>query len=156
MNLHKINANRGVSLLEVLMSIGIMFILGSVSISVFSQLANSSSIDRDVGIVVSYIEKARNMAVNSENSLEHGILFETHKVSVFKNTSYSLARLEASYDIPNKTKISRINLSRGVTSLYFAKLTGTPSATGTIVMSLSNNSEPRTITIYGTGVIDVQ
>lgn len=143
-------------MIEILASIAIMFLLGSMSIRVFSDLANSSSLDKDVSIVVSYIDKARADAINSVLSLPHGVKFETNKVSTFKNTSYSVSNLESYYDIPSKTRISSINLTGGATSLYFNKLTGVPSVTGTIVVSLANGNATKTITIYGTGVIDVE
>ncbi len=154
--MRKYSRNKGITLIEILSSIAIMLILGSISISVFSRLANTTSLDRDVSIVASYIEKARTEAINSVDSLAHGVKFETNKVTVFKNTSYSLANLETYYDIPGKTIISDISLSGGATSLYFNKLTGAPNVTGTITLSLSDGTSDRSITIYATGIIDIQ
>lgn len=148
--------NKGISIIEVLATVAILSVLSTVSVSVFSGLANSTSLNRDASIVASYMDKARAQAINSVNSLPHGVKLETQKISVFKNTSYSLANLEAYYDIPGKSKILSINLTGGVTSFYFNKLTGVPSAVGTVVMSLADGSETKTITIYGTGVIDVE
>lgn len=152
----KIKANAGISLMEILIGIAIMLILGSVSISVIANLSNSVSLDRDANVVASYIDKARTMAINSVDNVEHGVRFETNKVTVFKTTSYSVANTEAAYDIPTKSEISSINLSGGGTSFYFNKLTGTPSKSGNIVLSLEDGSETKTITIYATGIVDIQ
>lgn len=148
--------NKGITIIEILASIAIMLILGSVSISVFSRLSNTTSLDRDVTIIASYIEKAHTMAINSVDSLVHGVKFETNRITVFKNTSYSVANTEAYYDIPNKSEISAINLAGGGSSVYFNKLTGAPNVTGTIVVSLRDGSASKTITIYATGIIDIQ
>lgn len=156
LNMKKHSNSRGITLVEILASIAIMFILGSISISVFSSLSNTTSLDRDVAIVASYIEKAHTMAINSVDSLEHGIKFETNKVTVFKSTSYSVANTEVYYEIPGKSEISAINLSGGATSVYFNKLTGAPNVTGSVVVSLVDGSASKTITIYATGIVDIQ
>jgi hypothetical protein len=119
-------------------------------------LSNTTSLDRDVTVVASYIEKARTEAINSVNSLEHGVKFETNKITVFKNTSYSVSNTEIVYDIPGKSEISAINLTGGATSIYFNKLTGTPNVTGTVTVSLTDGSSSRVITIYATGIVDIQ
>lgn len=154
--MRKFSRNKGITLIEILASIAIMLLLGSISISVFSRLANTTSLDRDVSIVASYIEKARTEAINSVDSLVHGVKFETNKVTVFKNTRYSLANEEVYYDIPGKTIISNISLAGGATSIYFNKLTGSPNVTGTITLALFDGTSERFITIYATGIIDIQ
>jgi Tfp pilus assembly protein FimT len=152
----KIKTNTGISLMEILIGISIMLILGSVSISVIANLSNSVSLDRDTNIVASYIDKARTMAINSVDDVEHGVRFETNRVTVFKTTNYSVANTEATYEIPTKSEISSISLVGGGTSFYFNKLTGTPSKSGNVVLSLKNGSETKTITIYATGIVDIQ
>lgn len=138
------------------MVIAIVGILTRMSVSLFARLANSTSVDRDVSVVASYIERARTLSINSVSSVVHGIKFQTNTVTVFKTSTYSVANTESTYAIPSKSKISSINLTGGATSIYFDKLTGVPSATGTITMMLYDNTNPRTITIYGTGVVDIQ
>lgn len=142
--------------MEVLIGIAIMGILGSVSISIFAGLSNSTSLDRDVNIIASYIDKARTMSINSVDSLEHGVKFETNKITVFKTTTYSVANTKSYYDVPPKSNISSIILSGGGSSLYFNKLTGAPDKTGTVVVSLADGSKTKTITIYATGIVDIQ
>ena len=148
--------NLGITIIELLAAVAIMGILGAVSVSVFSKLANNSSLDRDVTIINSYIEKARTESINSVNSLEHGIKFEANKITVFKSVTFSAGNTETYYDIPGKSRISAINLTGGATTVYFNKLTGAPSVTGTVVVSQTNGSETRTITIYATGIVDIQ
>lgn len=152
----KILKNRGITVLEVLMSIAIMGILGAMSVSVFSGLANSISLDKDASNIVSYIDKARTEAINSIDSVEHGVFFETKKVTIFRTTTYSVANAESYYDVSNKSNITSISLTGGATSLYFNKLTGAASKTGSIVVTSADGSKTKTITIYATGVIDIQ
>ena len=148
--------NKGISILEVLISIAILSILGGLSISVFSRLSNSTSLDRDATITLSYINKARTKAINSVNSTPHGIKLETNKVSIFSGTSYLIANVEDFYSIPYTASISSINLSNASTELYFNELTGTPSATGTITLSGTNTDTTKVIIIYATGLAEIQ
>jgi len=148
--------NRGISIIEILIGISIIAILSSVSISVFSGLSHNVSLDRDANIVASYIDRARTASINSVDSMEHGVFFETHKVTVFKSSTYSVANTELYYDIPSKSVISDISLTDGVSSIYFDKLTGAPNQTGTIVVSSSDGTNSKTITIYATGIVDIQ
>lgn len=148
--------NKGITIIEILMSIAILGVLGAASVSVFSGLANSISLDKDVSNIVSYIDKAKTESINSVNSLEHGVFFETKKVTVFKTTTYNVSNIETSYDVSGKSNISAITLTGGATSLYFNKLTGAASKTGTITVTSADGTKTKTITIYATGVIDIQ
>lgn len=148
--------NQGISILEVVVSIAILSILGALSVAVFSNLANSTSLDRDATITLSYINKARTMAINSVDSVAHGVKLETNKISVFSGTTYQVANVEDSYSLPSSSSISSINLSNAGTELYFNKLTGAPSVTGTITLSGANAGTTKVITIYATGLTEIQ
>lgn len=150
------NFSKGISLIELLMVIAIAGILISVSISVFSSLSNSQSLDRDVANVLSYIEKARAEAINSEDGVEHGVQFASSTIKVFSGTNFLSANVESTYNIPFASQISVINLSNSTTTLYFAKLTGNASATGSITISRISGGASKTIVIYATGITEIQ
>jgi hypothetical protein len=84
------------------------------------------------------------------------VKFESHKITVFKSSTFSTSNSIEFYDVPTKTIISDIHLTGSATTVYFDKLTGVPSATGTITLSQANGSQSKNIIIYGTGIIDVQ
>lgn len=146
----------GLSVIEILMTIAIAGILMVVSVSVFSSLSNSQSLDRDAQNVRSQIEKARTMAINSVDGVEHGVKFTSSKIEVFSGTVYNANNVEAHYDIPAKSTISSIALTGGATELYFAKLTGNASKSGTVVVSPASGGTGKTISIYATGISEIQ
>ena len=150
------NKKRGISIIEILISIGIIAILSSVSVYVFARLAQNISLDRDANVVVSYIDKARTMSINSVDSIEHGVYFEANKVTVFNSTAYSPSNIDSYYDIPAKSVITSIDLTGGASALYFDKLTGAPNNSGTITLTSSDGTESKLITIYATGIVDIQ
>lgn len=147
---------KGISLVEILIAVSILSVFSSLSISIFSRLANTSTFEKDIGSAISFIDRAREEAVTALNNVSHSVFFTRDKVGIFKTTSYSPSNLESTYSLSGKSYISHISLSNGTTTLYFEKLTGYPSATGTITFSLFDNSQSKIVTIYGTGVVDVQ
>lgn len=148
--------NRGFTIFEVLISIAIIVIIGSISVSVFSRLSNSTSLDKDAHIVLSYIEKARAMAINSVDAVEHGVKFDTNSVKIFSGTAYNVSNIETDYNLPGSATISAINLSPAGSEVFFEKLTGNASATGTITVLSSKNGSTKVINIYGTGLAEIQ
>ena len=155
-NSYKLKAAQGFSAIEILTTIAIVGILIAISVSVFSSLSNSQSLDRDAQSVLSYIEKARTMAINSVDGVEHGVKFTASSIEVFSGTVYYADNVESSYDIPAKYTISDISLTGGATELYFAKLTGNASKSGTVTVSPAAGGADKTIVIYGTGISEIQ
>lgn len=148
--------NKGISLIEILFTIAIAGILIAVSVSVFSNLSNSKSLERDAQNVLSMMEKARTMSINSIGGVEHGVQVASTTAKVFSGTLFQSGNVEATYSIPAVDVISAIHLSNGTTTLYFAKLTGNASATGTISISRASGGSTKTIIIYGTGISEIQ
>lgn len=148
----------GFTVIELLISFVILGILVAISVAVFSRLANSSSLERDAQSVLSMVEKARTMAINSVGGKEHGIKFSTNKVEIFSGTAYvaSPSNVEATYNLPSKSTITSTILTGGVSSLYFEKLTGNASRSGSVTISPASGGAGKTIVIYGTGISEIQ
>ncbi len=112
------------------------------------QILKSSSED-----IVSVLNKARSETLASLNSLQYGVHFEQNRIIIFSGTTY--AANDASNEIINISSpgtISTISLTGGATELYFNRLSGTASKTGSIVVSIgSNENLSKTITISSAG-----
>ncbi len=145
--------NRGFSALEIIITISISFILTAISVSMFSRLSNNTSLDKDANIVLSYISRARSAAIDSKDALAHGVKFASTTVYIYSGTTYPGTHSE-SYNLLSGANISSLSLSNRSTSFYFNKLTGTPSATGTV--TVSRNGSSKSIIIYATGVSEIQ
>ncbi|MFA6050158.1 MAG: prepilin-type N-terminal cleavage/methylation domain-containing protein [Candidatus Paceibacterota bacterium] len=145
---------KGITLIELLVAISITTIITAISVSVFSGLSNSTSLDRDANIILSYVTKARTKAIDSVDSLAHGVSFASTSVKVFAGTTLSAASVSESYTLRGAARISTVNLTNATSSFYFNKLTGNPSATGSITVTLAGES--KTIVIYATGIAEIQ
>lgn len=151
----KYKKNRGISIIEVLVVIAIMGILTSISVSVFRSLANNESLDKETEIILSYINRTRSNAINSLNLEEQGVVFASSSVKIYYGNNPLANSTSTTYTLSSHNIISNVDLSNNLTNFYFYKLSGEPSATGTITIQNSDGQQ-KTIVIYGTGLSDVQ
>lgn len=145
--------NKGFSIVEMLVAVSILVIIAALSVSVFSRISNGSSLEKESQIILSMVTKARTESINSVNDTTHGIKFTGSSVALFRGTTYSVSNVESVYNLQSTT-LSNISLTGGVSELYFKKLTGNPSASGSVTVSTGDTS--KIMTIYGTGLAEIQ
>lgn len=146
---------KGISVIEVLLTIAILGILTSISVGIFSSLANSQSLDKETEIIISYINKARNNSINSLDFMAHGVSFASSTVTVFYGTNPQTAPTSTVYTLSPRETIWNVAFSNSQSYLYFNKLTGKPNTTGTLKVKHASGVE-KVITIYATGFVEVQ
>ena len=140
---------RGFTTLELIIAISILFILGGISIFGMSNISKKSYLSSDVETVKSAFLKARTMSINGVDGIEHGIYLSSTSVTVFKGINIIGATTDSVYNLKHGV-ISSVSFSNTTTSLYFNKITGSPSASGSLVLSGENSST--TIKIYASGI----
>ncbi len=149
---------RAFTIIEVLISIAILALLLGISMTIFQAMTKQQSLDRDVETAGSYLLRARNQTITGEDGLQYGVHFASTSVTLFKGTTYNSATTSNIVsNFRNPTYMHSINLTGGVYDVYFKKLSGAPSATGTIIYRLSSASTTqKLINIYGSGLVEVQ
>lgn len=149
---------KGFTLLEIILVLGLMIIISVISVKSFFTLREKHSIQKDADSIVSIIEKTKNLSSNRKNDSAYGIKFSSSSVIAYSGSSYETGNKISEYNLEKTVTISNISLytSSGIiqTEIDFAKITGNPNATGTIM--LSSPSYSRIVTIYGTGIIEVK
>ncbi len=151
------NSKKGFSLYEIIIAIAIAGIITALGGTVFFDLAGKQSLDKDTTTALSYIEKARMLTINSANATTYGIKFASSTVTIFPGTSYASATASNTvFTLSGRTTISSVSLSNSTTTFYFQRLTGMPTATGTITFKQVNGTSTKQILISGTGLAEVQ
>jgi prepilin-type N-terminal cleavage/methylation domain-containing protein len=153
---------RGFTLIEFAFTLAISAVILSLTVTTFINVSNLQALDRGVEAIAGHIIKARNKTINSQGAGQFGVKLATNTVTVFQGTTYSATATTTNFvfDLPSKMQMSS-NLMKTngsvVTSFYFEPISGKPTATGTIQYQLiSDPTNIRTITIYGSGLIETQ
>ncbi len=148
---------KGITLMEVLVVIAIIIILVTVAAPQFLKIRNTQILKGTGEDVMSLLAKARSQTMASLNSTEYGVHFASNQIVLFSGTVYNQNNASNEIDtISSRATISNISLTGGAVDVYFNRLSGTASSTGTITISISSDlSLAKTITISGTGGVSI-
>lgn len=147
----------GFTLVEMLVVLVLLAIVFQISITSFFSITKQQNLDKDVETAYSYLLRARNQTINGEGNSVYGVHFASSSVSLFKGSTYSVASTTASFSFANKSYLSSINLTGGTYDVYFQKITGQPSATGTLIYKIGSiSTAQKTLNVHASGLVEVQ
>ncbi len=145
---------KGITIIELVVVLAIIGVIVAVVFPRFAQIRENQVLKNGVADVLSSIDKARGETLSSLNSSEYGVHFQSDKVVIFKGKVFSAG--DANNETVSLTTPSAItNVTLGGISgasgdIYFNRLFGAPSATGTVTVATPSFS--KIITISATGV----
>ncbi len=136
------------------MVIAVIALMAAIVLPQFGRTRENQVLKSGVEDILSSIDKARGRTLSSVDSSEYGVHFQSDKVIIFKGTVYSESDPNnESISIVSPAAISNVTLngSSGTSgNLYFNRLSGTPSKTGTVTIATANFSKVITISATGT------
>ncbi|USN87371.1 MAG: prepilin-type N-terminal cleavage/methylation domain-containing protein [Candidatus Nomurabacteria bacterium] len=143
----------GFTLIELLVTLLLMTLLALWSFSSLKeyrdlQIARSNALE-----ISSLIKEARQKTLSAETDTQFGVHVATSSITVFEGASYNPSD-------PNNLTFTflRTNLltqlSDSSSDIMFARLTGVPSATGTIAVGDTALNSTTTITIQEAGLVE--
>jgi prepilin-type N-terminal cleavage/methylation domain-containing protein len=145
--------NRGFSLLEILLVVGIMGVLAAVIAFPLSSFHRAQKIRGATADVSSLVQQAQSLTLASHDSLQYGVHLTTTTATLFSGTTY----------IANAASNRVTTLPSGVTATWslqgsgadiiFERLTGETNQYGTITLSLSSPTLSRIITVSKLGSV---
>ncbi len=151
---------KGISALEIIIVISVIGILSAIILPNLSKFRDEQALATTTADIVSLLNEARVSTLSSINSSQYGVHFESSRAVLFAGTSFTepnATNKEISFSsvvtIPTSGGIS---IAGGGSNIVFHRLTGGPTAYGTITIQLkSNSSRQKTITIGKTGLVSV-
>ncbi|MCR4334584.1 MAG: type II secretion system GspH family protein [Patescibacteria group bacterium] len=130
---------KGFTIIEILVGIGILVIVATLSVSSFFGYSQKEILDKSVLKIESLLEEAR--------SAGYGVHFSSNQINFFNGNNEE-------YILPNSIVINVELIDEG-NDIIFDKIAGTTDQYGTITVSLSTNADlKKTIIIYKTGLIE--
>ncbi len=153
------NSNRtGFTVVEVLMVVLILGLIMSTTISMFSGIKSIQTLEKDTENIASYLEKARNQTINAKNNSVFSVRIASTTVTLFEGATFvNGSSTNQVYTLTSGVVLQSYTFNPATTTITFQKMTGKPSATGTIMYRLSNNaSSTKAVTIHGSGLIEVR
>ncbi|KKT01029.1 MAG: hypothetical protein UV76_C0003G0005 [Candidatus Nomurabacteria bacterium GW2011_GWA2_43_15] len=148
---------RGMTIVELLVVIAVLGIIFSIVLPQFSKTREMQTQKSAVGDVLSVLERARSQTLASVDSSEYGVRFQSDRVIIFKGKIFSVDDVNnQTINITAPANISNVTLG-GISGdsgdMYFNRLSGMPSKTGTVTVSTTSYS--KIITISATGASSV-
>jgi prepilin-type N-terminal cleavage/methylation domain-containing protein len=145
----------GFTLVETLMVVAITVIVATIAFFSFSGYGSMEAISKDQGRVVSVLEKARALTLDSYNSSVYGVHFAANTVTVFAGAAYSPADpANIVTNLSPKVYIKNVSLAGGGSDIIFNRLSGETNQPGTTTLALvSASTTTSTIVVYGTGLV---
>ena len=143
----------GFTLLEIIVVVAILGIILLTVLPQFSKSRETQVLNSAVGDVLSSLNQARAQTLASLDSSSYGVHFQADKVIIFKGAVFSaedpdnqaVAILEPA--MIEDVTLNGVGGSSG--ELYFARISGSPSKSGTVTLATPNAF--RIITISATG-----
>lgn len=141
--------NNGFTLLEVLLSVTILTMLTGISLPILASLNNRNDLDITTQTIAMQLRRAQSYARGMSQDSAWGVRVQSGSSTLFKGASY--ATRDTGYD--EQTTLPSTIVPSGLGETVFSKLSGTPSATGTVTLTLQTNNEVRTVTLNAKGMV---
>jgi type IV fimbrial biogenesis protein FimT len=146
----KMNPTRGFTLMEIVTAITIVLILLGIGIGTFYRQRSTSQIKPIADGIVAILEHAKADAVAGKNGSNFGVNFGSTTYTYFSGSSYNASDPNNLVNTISSQFVINDTIAGG-SSIIFARLSGTPSATGTITVSDTQDSSDTKIVSVGSG-----
>ncbi len=141
----KINLKQGFSFIEMIISLSLLVMISTLIFFSFNSLNNKQSLDKQVDFIKSSINQTRTNAINSKNGTDQ----------IFTFASSSITYNQQVFNLDNSVYLS--SYTTGTKDITFSRITGFPSATGTLVYKLQKGGTviaTSSIIINNLGIIE--
>ncbi|KKP85874.1 hypothetical protein A3B84_01125 [Candidatus Nomurabacteria bacterium RIFCSPHIGHO2_02_FULL_35_13] len=147
---------KGISVIEMLVTVAIIGILVTIALPQFSKMKENQVFKNAIEEIMSALHNAQSQSLASTNSSEYGVYFQPDLIVIFKGKTFSPESTDNTINIIPPANISNVFLdgnSSTTGDIYFQRLSGAPSKTGTVTVSTPSYS--KIITISVTGAVSV-
>jgi len=139
--------NSGFTILEIMITSILITSIAALGLAVGFDVYRSSTLSAERDLLVSAMQKARNLAMDNVGESDHGLYIENDKHTIFQGSSYATRDEQYDLVIVNSPRFT----SSGTVEFVFEELSGDGIKAGTtyltdesgVTRSISVNSEGR-------------
>ncbi|MDO8571611.1 MAG: hypothetical protein Q7R79_02945 [bacterium] len=139
---------RGVTLLETLLIVAAIAILAGIAFPVSQIFQTRNDLDVAATNTIQTLRRAQVLSQGVSSDSQWGVKAQSGQLTLFKGSSYASRDIASDELFDSAPSI----IPSSLTEVVFQKLTGIPTATGTLLLTSSTN-ETRTILINSKGSI---
>lgn len=145
---------RGFTLIEIVVVFAILGMLMSVSAMALQNMYRDSAMKTSTNAVYRALTDARNRTLASEGDTVYGVMVSTTSVTRFLGSTFSTGAAGNEVFIFEAGVTATSSLISGGIPIVFARLTGEPSAIGSIFIRDSLGNATNTLHIYTSGLVE--
>jgi prepilin-type N-terminal cleavage/methylation domain-containing protein len=137
--------NRGFTLLEMLLTIALAAIVAGFTFSTGFDFLRTQNLDESANNMIETLRRAQIQALTQKNDSSFGVRILSDSYILFEGDSYAARNLTEDESFTFAANIT----PSGLDEVVFAKLTGIPSATGLVTLTLDSASVDLDINSHG-------
>lgn len=147
------NLRSGFTLLEIVLSVGILIFIGTFSFVSFRNSRSSEDLLTAGHNVLTVIRDAQSKTLAGQDNASWGVHVQTGQAVLFRGISYASATSTAPYALPPSITIDHISFLGGGSDIVFKRLLGATDQSGTFDLLIRGSSQPLfSITIDPSGM----
>jgi prepilin-type N-terminal cleavage/methylation domain-containing protein len=145
---------RGFTLLETVIVVAIIGSLAVVSMVVLQGLHRSSALRVGGSEVYRALTDARSKTLSSDGDTVYGVRIASTSVTRFEGATYSAGNSTNEVYTFEAGVTATGTIVTGGTSIVFRRLTGEPSATGTVYVRNESKTATTTVVVHASGLVE--
>ncbi len=151
---HSSRYGKGFTLLEVAITIGIVVLIGAISLVSFINSRNVRDLTTSAQNVLSVLRLAQSKALGGEDNSQWGVRLEQAQFILFRGTTFASSTSTQSYSLPSSIEIVNIILAGGGQEVAFKRLSGQTDQTGVFTVRIKGSvAQVFSVTVDGSGKV---
>jgi len=139
---------KGFTLTEMMLVVTVVAVLAGISAPVYQSFQVKNDLDVAVNEAAQELKRAQLLAQASDGDAIWGFKAQSGSLVIFKGATFASrdTAYDEFFDLPSTI------IPSGVTEFDFAKMTGLPTASGTLILT-SNNGDVKNIIVNAKGMV---
>ncbi len=144
---------KGFTLLELLISVGILALIGTLSLVSFINSRNIRDLVTSGQNILSVLREAQSRTLAREDNSVWGTRLEQNRFILFRGSSFAASTSTQTYNLPSGIEIVNINLSGGGQEITFGRLDGRTLQTGSFEVKIRGGTQTFSISVDSSGKV---